>query len=111
MGKTGQKKTVPMTSKDARYRIWRSVRMTRRFTLADLAAMSDASLANVRKYLAALLRAGYVRIVKEAVPAYRVAGRAIYSLANDTGPFPPRVRADGSIFDANLAKPQKEPVR
>jgi hypothetical protein len=104
MGKPGQQKTVPMHAGQARYRIWRSIRMMRRFTLADLGATADASRANVCKYVRALLAANYLRVVKEAVPAHRVEGYAIYALVNDSGPLPPRCRKDGTIFDLNLEK-------
>ena len=101
MGKTGQRKQQPMHAGQARYRIWRSIRMTRRFSISDLVATADASRANVHKYLRALLNAGYVRIVRPAIPAHRVDGYAIYQLVDDSGPTPPRIRKDGTVFDGN----------
>jgi hypothetical protein len=95
MNKPGQKKITPMHAGQARYRIWRSIRMMRRFSIGDLCATADASRANVTKYLGGLVAANYVRLAMPAIPAHRAAGYATYMLVNDTGPHPPRLRQDG----------------
>ncbi len=85
----------------ARTRIWRSMRILRRFTVPDLAATADASVENTRKYLRDLTRARYVRKITIEVPRRGVEGRAIFALVKDTGPFAPS-HAAGGIFDPNI---------
>ena len=106
--KHGSVSIAPMTAKDARFRIWRSMRISKRFTLAELAASADASYANVLQFIRALRKAGYVKLVRKAIPAHRTEGRAVFLLADDSGPIPPRFRRDGSVFDANREKHLKD---
>ncbi len=75
-------------SNTARYRIWQSMRIMRRFTMPDLCRASDARLFNVRKFVDALVRHGYI-----AKNAGYVSGRAgvyqSYRIVRDTGPYYP----------------------
>lgn len=84
----------------AREQIWRSIRILRRFTIRSLAATAEASEVNVRKYLAALSAAGYVRRVSNPQPTRFET--AAFVLARDTGPCAPKREAGGGIFDPNL---------
>lgn len=82
--------------------MWRTMRMMRQFSPRDLAAHATTGTANVsvltaRKYCELLVRVGYLRTVKPK------GGRAdaIYKLIRNTGPKPPMVQRDKSIFDQN----------
>jgi hypothetical protein len=85
--------------------MWRTMRMMRQFSPRDLSAHSttaetSVSLLTARKYCELLVRVGYLRTVK------KTGGRtdAIYKLIRNTGPKPPMVKRDKSIFDPNLQK-------
>ncbi|MDO8431768.1 MAG: hypothetical protein Q7S58_05090 [Candidatus Binatus sp.] len=93
---------LPSAKPNARDLIWRAMRILRSFTISDLAATSDASIANVWKYLGALVAAGYARKRREADSNRGFAGQAVFTLARDTGPLAPKRAADGSIYDPNL---------
>jgi hypothetical protein len=86
----------------ARVKIWRSMRVMRRFTVSDLCATAEASNVNVRKYLGALVHGSYVRCIKKAESARSLEGHAIFALIKDTGPLAPKRASDGSIFDRNI---------
>jgi hypothetical protein len=89
--------------KSARYRIWRAMRIMRRFTMADLCATAEAGRWNVQQYVLGLIRAQYVVLVM-AQRRRGIGGGTIYTLARDTGPNPPRLRKDETIFDPNLVE-------
>ena len=95
----GSVTTAPMKS-GARFRMWRAMRMLRQFTIADLVATAEASHANATRFVWALTRAGYLRIVTPKRSG-RKGGAAVYLLARDTGPYAPRHRRDGTIFDSS----------
>ena len=92
--------TTKAVTVNARYRIWRSMRILRRFTAPDLCATAEAGRWNVQQYMLALARAGYLRIAVPRKCGVR-AGHAIYALARDTGPNPPRIHRDGTVYDPN----------
>jgi len=96
-------KMIPIRPPVQRVKIWRSMRMMRRFTIGDLCATAAASNHNVRTYLGALVRGGYVRKLKREVPKRGLEGHAIFALIKDTGPMAPKRAKDGSIFDPNVA--------
>lgn len=92
--------TKKVTVGNARYRMWRSMRILRRFATADLVATADAGKDNVTRYVRCLLDAGYLKIStpkREGVKG----GHTIYVLARDTGPNPPRIGVH-TVFDPNL---------
>lgn len=76
-------------------RVWQSMRVMRRFTTANLQATAEAGESAVRKYLAALRRAGFVRLVQARVSG-RPGSRDVWALVRDSGPAAPIRRADGS---------------
>ncbi len=104
-GKKGRrwKWSTAMRPTDARYKLWRSMRVLTRsqagFTNAELCVVADAKQENVMLYLRALIRAGYVARVR-SMPGRGGAG--FYTLLKDTGPNAPRLSHDGSISDLNL---------
>jgi len=99
---TRHPKKVSMRPTDARYKLWRSMRVLTRgqggFTYAELCITSGASINNARNYVGRLVTAGYI----ERTDINGVHGRASFSLERDTGPNPPRAKHDGTIFDLNL---------
>ncbi len=99
-------KPIPGAGKPpiARSRIWRSMRVLRRFHGADLAAVAEAGLQNTLNYVSQLVAAGYLRKVKTETPRHGVEGRAIFALVKDTGPLAPRIAHDGTVTDLNVAE-------
>lgn len=89
--------TATAQREQMRARIWRSMRVMRRFTIADLCATAEARPWFVANYAAGLIKHGY--LLTSSAKANR---RQVCILARDTGPKPPRPRADGSIDDPNL---------
>ena len=89
-----------VTVGNARYRVWRSMRILRRFIVPDLIATAEAGESNVQRFVKALLLAGYLRVSKPKREGSK-GGHPIYQLVRDSGPNPPRVRVDGTVFDPN----------
>lgn len=85
--------------------MWRAMRAFRApFTAVDIAAHSATEVVEVgpddaRAFCQMLVRAGYLRVLRTAVPGKR---EAIYRLIRDTGPRPPRERRVRAIWDPNL---------
>jgi hypothetical protein len=102
------KKSQPRVSKppqkeNARTKMWRAMRITRRFTSQEIASTSEAQVKSTRVYIVALVEAGYVRVVR--MSSGEVGDYTVYSLVKDTGTHAPRLRADGkSLLDLNLDK-------
>ena len=95
--KQGPKGSVPQN-------LWNSMRGLKHFTPTDLVAHSTTPTVSVsidaaKSYCQALLRAGYLRPVRRAVPGRR---EATYQLIRDTGPRPPRERRVRAVWDENL---------
>lgn len=88
-----------------RYRLWQSMRVLRRFTSSQLAATSEVSYGATKRYVRELTRAGYLKEVTPPRPHRGREGEAIKVLARDSGPKPPRVRGDGTVFDPNVDRP------
>lgn len=89
--------------------IWRSLRIRGKATIPDLlelAGRDGKTAANTASvYLAALVRAGYVRILPKREPGTALTsnGHQRYQLIRDTGPLAPVRRAGrGELFDPNL---------
>ncbi|MGH8012487.1 MAG: hypothetical protein ACREQ4_08315 [Candidatus Binataceae bacterium] len=87
----------------ARYRIWRAMRIMRRFQIGDLIATAVAGESNVQKYVFDLTRAGYLRLARARQSGVK-AGSAVYVLIEDSGPLPPRIIGNGMVFDPNRAR-------
>jgi hypothetical protein len=83
----------------ARERMWRAIRMLRQFNMRELLEISGVERRKAaEKYVAALVRAEYLRIAQHA----RGCGGNVYMLIQNTGPFAPRVGAKGLSLDPNL---------
>ena len=84
--------------------MWRSMRMLAEFSPVDIAAHSTTEKAHVTQDIASaycrmLVAAGYLKVVRKALPGRRV---AIYRLIRNTGPRPPRERRVRAVYDENL---------
>lgn len=82
--------------------LWTGMRGLKSFSPVDLAAHCRADLAvtvlEASEYCQALLRAGYLRVVRTAIPETRP---AIYALIRNSGPRPPRERRVRAVWDEN----------
>lgn len=86
---------------ELRQKAWNSIRVLKRFTTAQVIATADISPANLRHYLPALARAGYLVLVRPKQNGKSL-GHAVWRLARDTGPRAPIVRTDSSgVYDPN----------
>lgn len=104
MGRKGMRNRATHGAWVQRDSVWKAMRQLRRFTFAELEAVTETSHAGVRKYVCLLVKAGYARV---ATPARCVPGDsapAVYELIRNTGPVAPRMTLDG-VFDANIANP------
>lgn len=86
--------------------LWTAMRGLRSFSPVDLMAHANTDDVQVtvelaRGYCQALLKAGYLKVERTAVPGRR---EAIYRLIRNTGPRPPRERRVRAIIDDNLAQ-------
>lgn len=107
-GRTGQIKRAPLRADQGRSRMWQSMRVMRRFTVADLVATAEVGDSAATKYVRYLLRAGYLRCVVAKLNG-RTGGHAHYRLLKDTGPFAPRVGKQ-AVSDPNLEPVKAEPT-
>ncbi len=95
---------LPVGGQTAEGNLWRTMRALRvAFTPTDLASVSTTDAVNVsaddaRSYCQMLTRAGYLRVVRKALPPRR---EAVYQLIRDTGPRPPRERRLRVVWDDN----------
>ncbi len=69
-----------------RDRIWKAVRMKRRFTQAEIRMISGVSEGSVCDYIRKLVRVGCVRKIGKAERA------VVYMLIKDTGPVRPAIK-------------------
>ncbi len=86
---------------DMRQRAWTAMRIFKVFTLAQIEATADIERENVRNYVKALHRAGYLvlwRPKRNGSPG----GHAVWRLARDSGPNAPIVRRKSAgVYDPN----------
>lgn len=86
---------------DTRQKVWNSIRVLKRFTTAQIEATAEVRRDNLRKYLSALDRAGYLVLVRPKQNG-KALGHAVWRLARDSGPQHPLPRRDGSgVYDPN----------
>lgn len=96
-GVTGPTRALRLPKRTTiRQRAWNAMRITRTFTVADLttavAREGDGDVEkNLRRYVAALARAGYLARAARRRPGTAPGsnGFAVYSLVRDTGPVAP----------------------
>jgi hypothetical protein len=83
---------------------WTSMRIYKRFTTANIVATSGIGHDNLRKYIKALHRAGYLRLERPCQLG-KSRGHAIWRLARDSGVKHPLPRRNNSgIWDQNQGK-------
>lgn len=85
--------------------MWTAMRLIGAFGARDLALQATTDSLGVSedaaaRYIRALLAAGYLRVVQQAVPGRRP---AVYRLIRNTGPQPPRECRVTAVWDQNLA--------
>lgn len=86
---------------ESRQRAWNSMRVLRVFSRQDVISTAQISPANLKKYLPALLRAGYLGIARQKQNG-KSQGHVIYRLMRNTGPRAPIPRTDNSgMYDPN----------
>ncbi len=92
----GKRRAYPLKPHEGRYRIWAAIRSYPRFTAREIAAISEAHIENVKTYLQALVKAGFLRITPHpgGTPAD-------YELIRDPGPIAPRVNRRRAVLDLN----------
>lgn len=98
---------APMQPSKDRSRVWTSMRIMRRFTIAELVGTAEVSRNHAEKYVKALVAERYVRIV-QAKRQGVAGGDAVYQLVRDTGPHAPRI-GKGALLDPNLTPAKPEP--
>ena len=76
----------PQASCSVQGKLWRSMRILSQFCRGDLQEATELKAEPCDRYLKALLRAGYFRLMGENAMGYPV-----YLLTRDTGPMPPTV--------------------
>lgn len=89
-GKIGMKR--PSSAQVARRKVWQSMRIMRRFTIADLCRTSGAENNNVLRFLHGLQKHGYVASFGQYISG-RAGSYKSWRLMRDTGPDHP-VRCD-----------------
>lgn len=89
-------------------RAWNTMRQLVRFTRGDLQAAAECTEALVRRYVKALIAAGYVVQDTPRVYGRAPGGYANLRLVRNTGPLAPRMTATG-LVDFNLLDPYSLP--
>ena len=107
MGRTaGCRVRAPATS-GGRYRAWQTMRLFRKsgtaWSVRQLASLGETSEHNVGAFVRGLMRHGYLAVVRPKREGV-VLGDTLYRLVRDTGPYAPRVRVDGSLYDPNTGE-------
>ncbi|MFQ2387317.1 hypothetical protein ACK32P_04435 [Aeromonas dhakensis] len=100
--KTKQRQKRRIHRKTVQQKMWNTMKISRFFTLSDLAITSGVDDAGASTYTTILIRAGYVRLV-DKIERFKVKGdQNRYQLIRDTGRFAPMVRAkQGGCWDQN----------
>ncbi len=96
--KAGSRTIMPFPMR-VRERAWQAMRTLRGFDIGQLMSVAEIERSNATKFVRALARAGYLRMV---CPANGRRGQsASYRLLRDTGPRAPVLRIDGGVYDPN----------
>jgi len=88
---------------EARAMAWRSIRILRRFTSAQVEATATIKRDNATRYITGLLRAGYLRVSQANVSGCPGSFH-VYQLVRDTGPLAPILWENGQVFDPNTSQ-------
>jgi hypothetical protein len=79
------------------YKLWRSMRVLRRFTVPDLIATAPGTKRkSVQCYVVRLARVGY--LAREPREGNDI---QIYRLVRNTGPYAPMLRRGDAVYDPN----------
>lgn len=103
---------IRITDQQKRDRIWKILRVLRKFTIDEVVTLSEVKGEYVVKYIKTLFYAGYVR---QAGLTDNPQGRKVrlYHIAKDTGPkapIPCRCLYDPNIDDVRMTeKPEEVP--
>lgn len=81
----------------ARARAWKSMRILKTFTHADLMITAEIRHQNVKMFVKALLDAGYLKLTKPPMRGHW----STYRLVRDTGPQCPIPWKNGEVLDQN----------
>lgn len=84
--------------KTSQQKMWNTMKISRVFTLAELAMTSNSTSNHAGVYAKALAKAGYVKVQARAMPHRGEVAK--YQLLRDTGRFAPIVRKNG-CWDQN----------
>ncbi len=112
-GPSGPNRKTRVFEGTVRAKAWRAMRIKGKFGLDDLGrAVLDGSeagcepLDNIRKYVLALLKAGYLLEMKRRTPgsAPTSNGCKRWMLVRDTGPKAPIARQNGEVWDQNESR-------
>jgi len=87
-------------SSDARAKAWISMRVLQHFTLPQLQMTAGITEGNLFVFMRRLVRAGYLRIVKER-EINCPGSRTVYQLVRNTGPLQPIPWNNGEVYDQN----------
>jgi len=86
---------------DARQRAWNAMRILKTFTLADVGPVADIGERNLRTYLNALYRSGYLAVERPKRNGH-VNGHVVWRLTRNSGAKRPHPLRDGSgLYDPN----------
>ena len=101
MARTPGSVTRRYSVQNARQRAWNGMRIFKRFTLVDLELSAEINERNLRTYLHALHRTGFLRIERPKRNG-RAMGHIVWRIAPGVGPQAPIVRRDQSgVYDPN----------
>lgn len=93
--------TKARPSSDARQRAWAAMRFLRTFTAPELQMGAEIAYDNLKKYLTALEKAGYVKRLRPKRNG-EAAGHVVWVLIRNTGPKHPIARRNGKgVYDPN----------
>lgn len=94
-------------SSNARQEAWQSMRVLVTFDITQILTTAAITDTNARKYLKALLGAGFIQKARGHVSG-RAGSRIVYRLTRNTGPRAPIVWTDGQVFDPNTKKTYRD---
>lgn len=84
-----------------RQRAWTAMRIFKTFSVAQIEATAEIERENLRKYLKALHRAGYL-VLHRPKRNGQAGGHAVWRLARDSGPTAPHPLHGGAgVYDPN----------
>lgn len=94
---------VAVKTRSPEQNMWTAMRQLKGFSPRELAAHATTettavTLEMAQDYCRVLLGAGYLTVVKKAIPGNRL---AIYRLVKNTGPRPPRAKRVRAVVDDN----------